>query len=145
MAKYWEDYEIGEKYSSPGRTLTEALVTMYVSLLQMDDPWFLDEEEAKKSVFGTLVAPGSMTLAFADKLGFPFDKETQIALVGLEGRFKQGGHVGDTIRAESEIIDKKPTKDPGRGILFVKTVISNQLGVELTEAKIINMVKRKEQ
>ena len=31
MARYWEDYEVGEKYCGPGRTLTDALVTMYAS------------------------------------------------------------------------------------------------------------------
>jgi len=145
MARYWEDYDIGEKYQSPGQTITDGMATIYNGLLGYSDPWLIDEEEAKKSVFGTRVAAGSLTLAFADTHTLPSDVETQIALVGLEGRFKSGARIGDTVRAESEIIEKRPTKDPGRGLIIVKTIVRNQLGTEIVEAKIVNMVKRKTQ
>ena len=143
MARFWEDYNLGDKSISPGRTLTDGLVTMFAALVGYTDPFIVDEEAAKKSVFGTRVAPGSLTLAFGDKLGFDMDEETYIALVGLEGRFKMGAKVGDTVRVESEIVEKKPTKDPARGILIEKSIVRNQLGAELVEVKVVNMVKRK--
>lgn len=151
MVKYWEDYNIGDKFLSRGRTITDSFVSVCSGLLGANEFFIWDEEEAKKTVFRGRIAPGPLMLALVDALSLvsrddarPFiDPKTDIALLGIEGRFKSPTHIGDTVVAEIEIIEKKETKNPERGILFFKSILRNQNNIELIEAKTAAMVQRR--
>ena len=151
MTKYWEDYNVGDKFLSRGRTITDTIVSVCSGLLGANEFFVWDEEEAKKSVFGGRIAPGPLMLALTDALSLvsredarPFiDPETDIALLGIEGKFKSPAHIGDTVTAKLEISDKRETKNPERGILYFRSVLSNQNDTELIEAHTVAMVTRR--
>ena len=151
MARYWEDYNVGDKFYTRGRTVTDSLVSVCSGLLGITERFVWDEEQAKKSVFGARTAPGTLMLVLVDALQLlshdgarPFlDPETSIALVGIEGRFKSPTHLGATVSAESEIMEKKETRNPERGIIIFKSILRNQLDVELIEAKLTHLVMRR--
>jgi len=46
MTRYWEDYNVGDRFKTPGRTIAESMINLMVSLGGYTQPFFLDEEEA---------------------------------------------------------------------------------------------------
>lgn len=145
MARYWEDYKAGDKFKSPGRTMTEAIVNVCAGLVGLTEAFFWNEEEARKSIFGSRVAPGCLTLMMMDSLNDRFlDKETSIALVGIEGRFQSPVRVNDTIRVESEITKKRETRNPARGLIICESICYNQRDEAVAKAEIRTMVMRRQ-
>ena len=151
MAKYWEDFNIGERYYSRGLTVTDSIVSVCSGLLGITEVVVWDEEAAKKTVFGGRVAPGSLMLTLCDALSLInredakplFAPEVSIALVGIEGKFKAPTRIGDTVSAEFEIVEKRETKNPERGLIMYKCTLRNQSNTELIEAKLTNLIKRR--
>jgi acyl dehydratase len=55
---YWEQWEIGAEYESPGRTVTEADIVAFAGLSGDYNPLHVDEEHCKQTIFGTRIAHG---------------------------------------------------------------------------------------
>ncbi len=64
MAKFYEDYIVGEKRTTLGRTVTESDISMMLGITRYLEPLMIDEEFAKKAHFGARIAPGRMILLF---------------------------------------------------------------------------------
>jgi acyl dehydratase len=147
MAKYWEDYQVGEKFITPGRTVSEGMINIIVGLAGFTLPLFWDEEEAKKGAFGTRIAPGRLTLllmgGLEEQSGF-WDEETMVALVGIDKvRITNPLRPGDTLRVHGEVIEKKETRNPERGIVIHRSTCKNQKGDTVAETETAHLVKRK--
>lgn len=147
MTRYWEDYNVGDRFKTPGRTITESMTSLMVSLGGFNQPFFLDEEEAKKSLFGGMIAPGRMTIfmmgGLEEQSGM-WDEETMLALMGIdEIRIKAPLRPGDTLRVEMEITEKRETSKPDRGIIIHKSVCKNQRGEEVAETEAAHLLKRR--
>lgn len=146
MSKYWEDFTIGEKFRSPAKTMTDAAITLMVALGGFTIPLFNDEEFAKKTPFGTRIAPGRLTLfvmgGLEEQMGI-YD-ESVIALVGLDKiRFKGPLRAGDTIHVQFEVIDLKETSKRDRGIMVHRSVCLNQRGEILIECEATHLMRRR--
>lgn len=147
MPKYWENYEIGVKFVTPGRTISEGMINIIVGLGGFTLPLFWDEEEAKKSTFGTRIAPGRLTLFFMggleEQCGF-WDEETMVALVGIDKvRITSPLKAGDTLKVYGEVIEKRETRNPGRGIIMHRSVCKNQNEDIVAETETTHLVKRR--
>ncbi len=128
---YYEDFKVGDKFTTAAKTITEGAITMLVGLGGYTVPLFTDEEYAQTTIFKGRIAPGRLAIfmigGLIEQLGI-FD-ETLVALVGIDKvRFKNPLRAGDTIKVEIEIIDKRETKNPERGIIIHKESCSNQRG-----------------
>lgn len=147
MAKYWEDYPVGEKALSPGKTITEAALTMFIGLGGFLLPLFTDEEFAKKTQFGGRIAPGRVTFMLMGGLVEQcdiLDLETLIALLGVDRiAFRAPLRPGDTIRVEIEITGKRETSKADRGIIVHKETCWNQRNELLVESELSHLVKRR--
>jgi|Deesub1362A_J573_1020465.scaffolds.fasta_scaffold00042_133 acyl dehydratase len=146
MSKYFEDFQIGERFRTAAKTVTEGAITIMVALGGFTIPLFNDEEYAKRTPFGTRIAPGRLTLflmgGLEEQLGI-YD-ETVIALVGLDKvRFRAPLRVGDTIRVEFEVIDLKETSKPDRGLVVHRSRCINQKGEVLVECEATHLMQRR--
>ena len=54
---YYEDFHVGSKQTTFGRTVTDADIVIFAGMTGASNPLFLDEEYAKKSTFGRRIAP----------------------------------------------------------------------------------------
>ncbi|HIE16915.1 MAG TPA: dehydratase [Dehalococcoidia bacterium] len=147
MAKYWEDYQVGEKFTTPGRTISEGMINIIVGLAGFTLPIFWNEEEAKKTSFGTRIAPGRLTLlimgGLEEQSGF-WDEETMVALVGINKvRITSPLRAGDTIRVHGEVTEKRETRNPERGIIVHHSICKNQKEETVAETETAHLVKRK--
>jgi len=146
MSKYFEDFEIGEVFKSPAKTVSEGAIDMMVGLAGFTVPLFNDHEYAKNTVFGSRIAPGRLTLfimgGLEEQIGI-YD-ETVIALVGLDKiRFKAPLRAGDTIHVEFRVIDLKETSKPDRGLMVHRSRCINQRGEVLIENEAAHLMKRR--
>ena len=149
MGKYFEEFNIGDKFVSPGKTLSQGAIDIMVGLGGFIIPLFNDEEYCKTSTpFGGRIVPGRLIVfimgGLTEQTGIYED--TVIALVGLNNiRIKAPIRAGDTIRVEMEIIDKKETSRPDRGLLTHRETCINQRGEAIIEAEVLHLMKRKPQ
>ena len=65
---YLEDFKVGEKTVSLGRTVTEADIVMFASLSGDWNELHTNAEYMKNSVFGQRIAHGMLTLSIASGL-----------------------------------------------------------------------------
>ncbi len=130
---YWEDYEIGEKMISPGRTITEADLVMFSAFTGDWHPLHTNVEYASKTPFGERIAHGMLVLVVGSALGFRLGEYVMlprsfIAFYGIDKvRFTGAVKIGDTIHREEEILEAT-AKDDNRGVITSKSSIKNQRG-----------------
>ncbi len=128
---YFEDFKVGEKAVSQGRTITEADIVMFAGISGDWSELHTNEEYMKNSSFGQRIAHGMLTLSIASGMslrtrGHPPVKV--LAFLGMDNvRFTAPVFIGDTIRVESEVIEARLSKSrPEAGILKFKNTVKNQ-------------------
>lgn len=147
MGKYFEDFAVGERWTTGARTVTEFDVMTFVTLVGYLEPLFIDEEYIRReSGFGARIAPGLLTTALADALILQTGAflGTGLALLGVRDlTMKAPVKVGDTLRVEVEVTDKRETAKPGRGIVTSRQVVTNQRREAVVEYTVSRLVRRR--
>jgi 3-hydroxybutyryl-CoA dehydratase len=113
---HFEDVEVGEVRVSQGRTVTEADIVNFGNIIGDFNPLHFDAEYMKASMFGKRIAHGMLTLSFATGLGnlMGLNLGTVLAFKGLAVEFKRPVFIGDTIRLQTTVTDKRESsKQPG--------------------------------
>jgi acyl dehydratase len=141
----FEEYRIGAVYRTLARTVSETDIVNFVNLCGFTEPLFMDMEYvARESVFGRRAAPGALTFALSEGLIMQTGLIHGTGMAYLGGELKIVGPVleGDTIRVEVEVVDKRETKKPDRGIVTYRHAVRNQRGELVLEARVQRMIRR---
>ena len=126
---YFEDFEVGAKFVTAGRTVTESDVMTFAGLSGDMNPLHVDREFARETAFGEPVAHGLLVLSIASGLGIQTGifSGTNLALLGLEEwKFLGAVKFGDTIHMESTVIETRRTSKGDRGVVRLAQEIANQ-------------------
>jgi acyl dehydratase len=145
-SKYFDDFVLNEKYIMPSRTVTETDVMLFAGLTGDYNLLHTDEEFAKQTIFKTRLAHGllglSLGMGLFQRMGFM--QRTGIAYLGIESwKFTGPIRLGDTIRSEVTVVEKKETSKPDRGIVKLDMVIFNQNGEVVQKGTHSIMVAKK--
>jgi acyl dehydratase len=143
---YWEEWEIGATYESPARTVTETDIVMFAGLSGDYNPLHVNEEYCKTTLFGGRVAHGPLVYAIAAGLLFQLHlyDDTLIAFLGFEDlRFTKPVKPGDTIRARIEVLEKRESSKPDRGVMKRRLQVLNQRDEVVQEGVQAFLLKRK--
>jgi acyl dehydratase len=135
-------------YRTAARTVSEADIVTFVNLCGFIEPLFMDMDYvARESVYGRRAAPGALTFALSEGLVIQTGliHGTGMAWLGGEIRLVAPVLVGDTIRVEVEVVDKRETRKPDRGIVTYQHRVLNQRGEVVLEARVQRMLRRREQ
>jgi len=140
--QYFEDYEIGEKRHSTGRTITEADVVMHAGQTGDFYPHHMDAEWCATQSFGQRIAHG--TLIFSVGVGMTAGEINPHAMsYGYDRlRFIKPVFLGDTIIAHTEIVEKRDHKKPEYGVVNERLGVTNQNGDTVLVADHLLLVKR---
>lgn len=143
--KYYEDYEIGQEFISPGRTVTEADIVAYAGISGDYSQLHIDQEHARKTEFGQRVAHGLLGLTIAQGLETWTDigNVRGIASLGWTWDFRRPIFIGDTIHLKVTLDNKRKTKKMGRGILYFSEKLYDQKKQVLQEGEHRLMVHTK--
>lgn len=144
--RYWEDYELGAVYDMGSKTMTKEEIIDFAAKFD-PQPFHLDEEAAKKSIFKGLAASGWHTCSEVMRLMVDnyISRETSMGSPGLdEIRWLKPVLAGDTITAKIRIVDKKPSRSrPDMGSVFNEYEIYNQKGELVMTMKGIGLMRRR--
>ena len=146
FGRYYEDFGVGEIYEHrPGRTITATDNTWFTLLTMNTHPMHFDEEYAKASEFGRTIVCSPFTVALL--VGMSVTDVSQKAIANLGWRDIKLTHpvyAGDTLYAESRVVDKRESKSrPDAGVVTVETIGRNQDGkVVCTFERTILVAKR---
>ena len=122
--KFFEELETGQHFRhSLGRTVTEMDNVLFSTLTMNSQPLHVNEDFASKTEFGQRIVNGIFILGLVVGLSVPeLTEGTIVATLGYD-------HVvsphpvfhGDTIYAESEVLEKRDSKSrPEAGIVRLK-------------------------
>lgn len=127
MSLYWDDFEAGRRYPTYGRTVTEGDLSLFCAFVGYHVPLFIDEEYARRTPYGGRIAPSAFTMSVSTAMTEGLFRDTVLALLGVDnGRFLGPVRAGDTIRTEVEVLSKRETKHPDRGIVVFRDHVLNQ-------------------
>jgi acyl dehydratase len=142
MKRYLEDLQPGQRFNGGRHTLGLAEIQAFAR--QFDpQPFHLDPEAAKHTLFGELVASGWHTMAVTMRLIVEGEARLAGGFAGAgvdELDWPNPVKPGDTLAAESEVLEVKPSRSrPDRGMARIRTTTRNQRGepVLVVTAKVI--------
>lgn len=143
MSRFFEDFQVGDRYPTYGRTITEGDLSLFCAMVGYHVPLFIDEEYAKRTPYGGRIVPSAMIMAYSTGMTESLFRTTVLALLGVDrGRFLAPVRPGDTIRTEVEVIAKKETSDPSRGIVVFRDRVINQRGDNVFEIDKTVLIQR---
>lgn len=144
---FFEDFLPGRLFKTLKRTITETDLVNFVTLCGFFESLFIDQTyvEAETS-FGRRIAPGALSLAFAEGLSILSGilHQTGLAFLGLEMEIKKPVFIGDTIGVEIEVVDRRETQKPDRGIVTFHHRVTNQKGEVVLEYRVKRMIRRRD-
>ncbi|HET6607532.1 MAG TPA: MaoC family dehydratase [Rhodopila sp.] len=144
MNGYWEDFEVGSRHPTYGRTITEGDLSLFCAFVGYHVPLFIDEEYARKTQYGGRILPSALIMSVSTGMTESLFRYTMIGLLAVErGRFLAPVRPGDTVRTEVEVISRKPTKDPTRGIVTFRDHLLNQRNEIVYEIDKIVLLQRR--
>ncbi len=126
--RYFEDFAPGDRFVSPGKTLSEAEILDFAFRYD-PQPFHVDVVAAKDSHFGGLIASGFHTMV----VGFRMLWQTgvfQACALGSPGidelRWLKPVRPGDTLHTVAEVLEVRPSSSkPDRGTCRVKYTVFN--------------------
>ncbi len=133
----FDQFEMGAVYPSQARSVTEADVVNFAGLSGDFNPLHTDAEFAKTTPTGERIAHGVLILAMATGMAnwMGIFEGTTIALMEQVTRYKGAVKFGDTIRLEMEVIEKKPTSKPDKGVVKFAVRVKNQRDENVVEGE----------
>ena len=128
--QYFEDLEVGTKASFGQYEVTREEVMEFAGKYD-PQPFHLDDDAAAKTHFGRLSASGWHTCAMTMRMmvdQFSKEKAASLGSPGIdELRWLKPVYPGDTLRVESELIEKRQSKSkPSMGLTKSRQTVFNQ-------------------
>jgi acyl dehydratase len=126
---YFEDLAVGHRFGTGTVTVEPEMIRAFAADFD-PQPFHLDDEAARGSLFGGLVASGWHTAALTMKLLVGGELKIVGGLIGMGAedlRWPRPVRPGDVLRVVSEVLDLRPSKSrPDRGIVRVRNTTLNQ-------------------
>ncbi|MGX5831822.1 MaoC/PaaZ C-terminal domain-containing protein [Mesorhizobium sp. 43Arga] len=129
-ALFFDDFQVGQEWLTPRRTITETDVVMFAAMTGDHNPIHTDEIYAKSTPFGERILHGPAVFAIVTGLEFRLGlKEgTAIAFLGMTWDLKAPVKIGDTIHVYQRVDGVRRASNPARGIVNFWLEVRNQKG-----------------
>lgn len=145
---FWDDLEIGARYSTASRTITETDVVTFAALTGDFNRLHVDAEYAKTTHFGQRIAHGLLVASVSAGLNTrtvvnQFIEHALLGLLETELTFKRPTFLGDTISVSVEVVELKETSRKDRGVAVFRRTTTNQRKEAVLEVRAVMMVRRR--
>ncbi len=142
---YYEDIEVGDEWTSPGRTITEADIINFAGLSGDFNQLHVDEEYSKNTIFGRRIAHGMLGFSIASGLSTRTPPVHVVAFLGIKDwNFRAPIFIGDTVVLKNKAIEKRLTSKGDRGIITFEKKLLNQKNEVVQEGKTLIMIALKQ-
>ncbi|MCK4741597.1 MAG: hypothetical protein KAS80_04885 [Anaerolineales bacterium] len=126
---YFEEFELGQRITSPGRTITEADVVTFAGLSGDFNSIHTDAEYVKNTAIGQRVAHGLLIISIVSGLAVRTSimEGTVLAFREIKNwKFSQPVFIGETIHVIMEVTGKKAMPQLGGGSILLSLDVRNQ-------------------
>ncbi|MEQ1504813.1 MAG: MaoC/PaaZ C-terminal domain-containing protein [Myxococcota bacterium] len=126
--RYFSEFEVGQVFESPGRTVTEADVVSFAGLSGDYNPLHVDAVFAAKTPFGQRVAHGMLAASISTGLGqlLGIFEGTTLALMAQTFEYKAPVLFGDTIHLRLTVESVTPSSKGGKGVVLFRSDVVKQ-------------------
>ncbi len=127
--KYFEEFQVGEKITTVGRTVSESDIFTFAGLSGDFNQLHTDAEFARSTPFGQRIAHGLLGLSITSGLALRTGilEGTVIAFREInEWKFVKPVFIGDTIHAELNVTETKPYPRLNGGSVTIVFDVKNQ-------------------
>ena len=145
--KWFEDFKVGDKIVSPGKTVTEAEIINWA--FQFDpQPFHMDKVAAEDHMYGGLIASGWMLGTYSFRLFMlanPWAPEASLGSPGVDNlRWVRPVRPNDTIHVEVTISDcRLSASKPDRGVVGMDWQLLDQAGEIVMTMQSIQLLRRR--
>jgi acyl dehydratase len=143
---HFEDVEVGFRFETPRRTVTEADLVAFAGVSGDFNPLHTDAVFAAATMYGERIAHGALVLSLAtglrQRVGL-FDGTLMGLLEIRSWRFLAPVRIGDTIRVRNEVSELRPTSKPDRGVMVQRVEVVNQDEAVVGEGELVMLLKRR--
>ena len=140
---YWDDLEVGRKFRTLRRTITEADIVAFIGVTGMVETLFTDltfSEQGNGPMKGRVV-PAACTYTIIEGLLCQATMQTTgLALLEVEKKVLKPVLAGDTVYAEVEVTAIRPTRKGNRGIVTTMNSVLNQHGETVIQYRAVRMM-----
>ena len=142
---YWEDFYLGQVLESGGYSLSDEEMIEFARKYD-PQPFHIDSEKAKQTVFGGLIASGWQTASICMRL--MCDQYVLEAGLGSPGvdelRWVKPVRPGDTLRLKSTVLETRASASrPDMGMVRVRSEVYNQHGELVMHMSGVGMFRRR--
>ena len=142
--RYFEDFAVGQVFKPSGRVRVDKDDIIAFARKFDPQPFHLDEEAARRSIFGRLVASGWHTAGLVMRLLVEnyLSADASLGSAGAdEIRWPYPVRPGDTLRVRATVIEsRRSLSKPDRGIIKTLVEAVNQDGRTVMRATAINFM-----
>jgi acyl dehydratase len=145
---YFEDLPVGKKFSTVGRTITEADMIAFCNCTGLTGEIFTNVEYQKsQSVMKGRPVPGVFSFCLCEGFGGQGPtRGTGLALLNIEINFEQPVFIGDTIHCEVEVMEARPSKSRNdSGLVRLRQRIVKQDGITAITYTALRLIRRRDQ
>jgi len=131
---WFEDFEPGAVLTSPERLITVADIDRWAALTGENHPVHMDEDFARAAGFLGRICHGLFSLALVEGLKAQigvFDRSVTASLSWTDVRFLAPLYPGERIRLRLELVSKRATRTPGRGLATERGTLLKADGTEV--------------
>jgi acyl dehydratase len=145
MGRTYEEFEVGQRFETPRRTVIEADISSFAGLTADFNPVHMDEVFGAQSGFKGRIAHGPMIVGMAFGLASRADvmDGTVLALLEIGWKFLKPVRPGDTISAVFTVLDKREPRTPDRGVVTLQIDVFNQHGEVAQTGTAKTLIRRK--
>jgi len=129
--RYFEDFAVGQTFGSGRLVLDEERIKSFAAEFD-PQPFHLDDDAAKRTIFRGLAASGWHTAAATMRLLVEGEMKPAGGVVGAgfeEFRWPRPVRPGDELTVKSEVLEVRPSKSRReQGVIKTRTTTLNQNG-----------------
>ena len=139
---YWEEFKLGDKFHTFGRTVTEADLVGFINSTGFNEVLFTDIEYLKTgSVIKGRVVPAMLVYAIGEGLCVPIMQGTGLAFFNATLDVQGPTVVNDTLHVEGEVIETRPTSKGRAGLVRTLNRVVNQRGDTVLTYNPLRMIR----
>ncbi len=144
---FFEDFTVGQVFKHHwGRTINEGDNSLFTTVTMNFNPIYFNRPYARAMGYRDIVVNHMLVLNVVFGLSVEDLSERAIAHLGYE-KLKFAGTVypGDTLTSQSEVLEKRDTSRPDRGVVKFRTSGFNQDGAKVLEYERPVLVRKRTQ
>ncbi|TYC61928.1 monoamine oxidase [Rhodobacterales bacterium] len=144
MSLYYQDIEVGARYTTPDHTITSEDIADFCRLTRDHHPLHTDAAFAEAAGFPAIIAHGLYGLALMEglKTELRHYETSSIASLGWNNvRFVKPILAGDTVRVEMEFTAKRESSSRPAGVITEAVRLVDASGALLIDAEHISLIR----